>query len=119
MINAFYQQTKKNNEKYFNDPFCSFVCSYNFYYNFFKGLNKLYTKHYKNSLSKNLATLIISGEDDPVGNMSKGTKKLFDYYKNVGCKNVELKLYENSRHEFLNEDNNRAYDILDFIYRNI
>lgn len=34
---CFLSTNKENNEKYFNDPFCSFVCSYNFYYNFFKG----------------------------------------------------------------------------------
>ena len=116
---CFLSTNKENNERYFNDPYCSFVCSYNFYYNFFKGLNKLYTKNYKNSLSKNLAMLIISGEDDPVGNMSKGTKKLFNYYQKVGCKNVQLKLYKDSRHEFLNEDNNRAYNILDFVNKNV
>ena len=98
---------------------CLFVCSYNFYYNFFRGLNKLYTKSYKNSFPKNLAILIISGKDDPVGDMGKGTKNLYNYYKKIGCTNVQLKLYKDSRHEFLNEDNSRAYDILEFIDSNI
>ena len=117
--NCFLSTSKENNEKYVSDPFCLFVCSYNFYYNFFRGLNKLYTKSYKNSFPKNLAILIISGKDDPVGDMGKGTKNLYNYYKKIGCTNVQLKLYKDSRHEFLNEDNSRAYDILEFIDSNI
>ena len=113
---VFLSTDKKNNERYFSDPLCSFVCSNNFYRSFFKGLSSLYGKKYKNGLNKDVPVLIISGKDDPVGDMGSGPLRLFEFYKKCGLKNVELKLYENSRHEFLNEAEGpeRLNDIIAF-----
>lgn len=98
----------ENNKKYHNDPLCSFTCSYRFYTDFFKGLRSLYTKKYINQLNKDLPILLISGENDPVGDMGKGVKKLYYFYKNKALiKDLTIKLVENSRHEFLNEKKSR------------
>lgn len=95
---------QENNKRYHTDPYCSFTCSYRFYADFFSGLKKLYTRKYKKSLNKDLPILLISGKDDPVGNMGKGVKKLFNFYKNKAkVKYVSLVLFPHSRHEFLNE----------------
>lgn len=95
---------QENNKRYHADPYCSFTCSYRFYADFFSGLKKLYTRKYKKSLNKDLPILLISGKDDPVGNMGKGVKKLFNFYKNKAkVKYVSLVLFPHSRHEFLNE----------------
>ncbi len=97
----------ENNSAYHADPFCSFICSYRFYKDFFKGLKKLYTKKYIDGLDRELPLLLVSGEDDPVGDMGRGVKKLAAFYKKAGVKDVELKLFAHSRHEFLNEKENR------------
>ncbi len=95
---------KDNNTHYHADPYCKFICSYRFYADFFRGLRKLYTKKYIRNLNKDLPILLISGKDDPVGNMGKGVKKLFNFYKNKAkVKYVSLILFPHSRHEFLNE----------------
>lgn len=47
------------------------------------------------------------GEDDAVGGMGKGTRKLYKFYRDCGMKNVTLHLIKGSRHEFLNEKSNR------------
>lgn len=93
----------ENNAAYHADKFCGFTCSNKFYSDFFKGLKSLYTKKYAAGLRKDMPLLLASGEQDPVGNMSKGVKKLYSYYKKVGMQKVEMVLFENSRHEFLNE----------------
>lgn len=116
---CFLSTNKENNEKYFKDPFCQYTCSYNFYHSFFKGLNSLYSSKYKKGLVKELPMLIVSGSLDPVGDMGKGTTKLYLYYKNVGCENVRLKLYPESRHEFLNEEINRTADLVLWIEENV
>ncbi len=54
---------------------------------------------------KNLPIYLFSGDEDPVGEMGKGVLKVFDNYKNAGIKDVTLKLYQNGRHEMLNEIN--------------
>lgn len=111
---CFLSTNKESNERYFNDPFCSYTCSNNFYRCFFAGLKTLYNKKYAAGIVKNKPILIVSGEDDPVGDMGKGTRALYNYYREIGCTDVTLKLYPNSRHEFLNEDLSRADDLIAF-----
>ena len=98
----------ENNARYHGDPLCGFTCSHQFYADFFRGLKKLYTKKYAAALPRELPVLIASGADDPVGNMSKGVKKLYRFYtQKAGMRSVSLKLFEGSRHEFLNEAERR------------
>lgn len=111
---CFLSTNKENNERYFSDPYCSFICSNNFYKSFFGGLKKLYTKRYAAGVGKNKPIFIVSGAEDPVGGMSKGTNALYKYYKKIGCGDVTLKLYAGARHEFLNEDITRMQDLIDF-----
>ena len=112
-----------NNAAYAADPFCGFTCSNRFYRDFFRGLKRLYTKKYIAGLKKDLPVLLASGAQDPVGNMGKGVKKLYRFYtEKAGMKNVTLKLFEGSRHEFLNEQTNRGEKwgaVLDFFEKNL
>ncbi len=94
----------ENNAAYKADPLCDFTCSNRFYSDFFRGLRSLYTKEYLQGLRRDLPILLISGEDDAVGNMGAGVKKLFRYYtEKAGMVRVQLVLFPSSRHEFLNE----------------
>ena len=113
---CFLSNNINSNLKYFNDNFCSFVCSYNFYDSFFNMLDSLYTKQYAKNLNKDLKMLIVSGQDDAVGEMGKGVKRLYSYYKKIGMNSVYLLLYPNSRHEFLNEEDGekRLADLISF-----
>lgn len=54
---------------------------------------------------KNLPTLIVSGDMDPVGNYGKGPAYVYKHLLVEGCKAVELKLYQGARHELFNETN--------------
>ena len=113
----------ENNAAYKQDPMCGFVCSYRFYADFFRGLRKLYTRSYAKKLDKELPLFLVAGADDPVGEKGKGMKKLFSFYKNkAGVRDVELKLFDGSRHEFLNEKKNRDEKwgaVLDFFERHM
>lgn len=110
----FLSTNPESNRIYHADPFCSYTCSYQFYYSFMSGLSELYSKEYAKNLIKDLPILILSGEQDAVGDMGLGPRKLQRYYQKIGCKYVDLKLYKNSRHEFLNEDVTRTDDIVNF-----
>ena len=51
-----------------------------------------------------LPLLLISGKDDPVGDMGKSVDRLFEFYVNkVGVKSVDTVLYEGVRHEYFND----------------
>ena len=113
---------EENNARYHADKYCSFTCSNRFYRDFFKGLKSLYTKKYIAGLKKDLPVLLASGQDDPVGDMGKGVEKLYKFYtQKAGMQNVEIKLFEGSRHEFLNEKENRDEKwgaVLEFFEKN-
>ena len=53
---------------------------------------------------KELPTLIVSGENDPVGGFGKGVRYVYDNLKKNGA-DVSLKLYPGARHELFMETN--------------
>ena len=64
-------------------------------------------------INKNLPILLISGDNDPVGQNGKGVKKVHDMMKKAGILDVTIKLFENDRHEILNEVNrNEVYEYI-------
>lgn len=95
----------ENNARYHADPYCEFVCSNNFFSSFFKGLSGLYKRG--ESAPADLPLLLISGREDPVGDMGKGVERLAEYYKGIGVRDVTVRLIEGARHEFLNEAEHR------------
>ena len=66
---------------------------------------------------KNLTLLITSGANDPVGDMGKGPAEVYDKLQAAGCQDVNLLLYEDMRHEILNEiGKDRVWeDMRDFV----
>ena len=96
---------------YLNEPRCTFVFTLNGYYNMFKGITRLYDKKLLDSIPKDLPLFFVSGKDDPVGTYGKEVIKSVDSLKSVGLKDIRMKLYENDRHEILNElDKETVYE---------
>ena len=93
----------ENVKKYKNDPMCGFMFTVNAYYHMFSGMIKMNLQEKESKLPKKLPILLISGQDDPVGNYGKSVKKVYKKYKECGMQDVKLRLYENDRHEILNE----------------
>ncbi|GEQ86977.1 alpha/beta hydrolase [Patiriisocius marinistellae] len=58
----------------------------------------------------NLPILIFSGDKDPVGEMGKGVTKVAEKYKNNGNEDLTFNLYEDGRHEMLNETNSKEVE---------
>lgn len=51
---------------------------------------------------KDMPMLLVSGEDDPVGEYGRGVEAACERYKAAGCR-AEMKLYKGARHEILND----------------
>ena len=51
-----------------------------------------------------LPILLISGQDDPVGNGGKGVKAIYNRMKKSGMENVTLQLFPDARHDLLHEE---------------
>lgn len=90
-------------KKYFNDPICRFTFTCNGYLGLFEAISYCCKKENAECIPKDIPILLISGDDDPVGNLGKGVKLVEQLYKDVGIQDVECKLYQNDRHEILHE----------------
>jgi len=92
-------------DKYIADPFCGGVFSAGFFLDFFRGLISIYDARAVQGIPRELPVYILSGDRDPVGEFGKGPLKLAGFYRDLGLKDVTLKLYEQGRHEMLHETN--------------
>lgn len=92
-----------NVNKYIADPMCGMGSSNGFYKELLKGNHRLYKSKFLNKINKDLKILVTAGEEDPVGHKGKGPRRLEKMYKELGVKDVTLKLYPHMRHEIHNE----------------
>lgn len=91
--------------EYIQNEYCGFICTTSFYYDLIKSLFNIHKNKNMNSIRRDLPIYIFAGDKDPVGYFGEGIKNLFSTFKNLNIKNVEYKLYQNGRHEMLNEKN--------------
>lgn len=100
---------------YIESPYCGGIFSASFFYDFTKLIVEASKPKHRNLIKKDLPVMMISGEFDPVSNNGKGVKSLHKQYKKLGL-NVSYKLYDNARHEVLNEiDSIRSLVVTDVI----
>jgi alpha-beta hydrolase superfamily lysophospholipase len=84
-------------------------------------LAEINRKGWADSIRKNLPVLLISGENDPVGAMGKGVKRVEQDLQAAGIKDLALKIYPGMRHEILHEPGRKQVfqDILEWCTRRI
>lgn len=93
---------EKQVDLYVSDKLCGFDFTAGAYKDFFTILEKIAKNRQLIGMRKSLPILITSGSVDPVGG-KKACEKLNAQYKRCGIDDVTLKLWENDRHEILNE----------------
>ncbi|MDC3336933.1 lysophospholipase [Flavobacteriales bacterium] len=109
--------TKDNSivDEYMNDPFCMQLFTSQFYTDLLEGV---LTVNHNNNIKRmeKVPYLLFAGEMDPVGDYGAGVQKVFQMMLKEQH-NVQLKLYEDGRHEMLNETNrsNVYDDVLNWI----
>ncbi|HZJ77660.1 MAG TPA: alpha/beta hydrolase [Clostridia bacterium] len=101
---------------YINDDGCGFLFTATGYRDMFGLLQSVSGKSWYSSVPFNLSMLLISGEQDPVGEYGKGVSQVYRDLKRSGHSDVSMILYSDSRHEILNESNKDKVfnDILDW-----
>lgn len=88
---------------YYNEPRCTYMFTVNGYKGLFEAIHFCCNPENTARIPKKLPLFIVSGEQDPVGGLGKGVKEVYDMHKECGALDVTYKLYENDRHEILNE----------------
>ncbi|MFT7611435.1 MAG: alpha-beta hydrolase superfamily lysophospholipase [Parvicellaceae bacterium] len=106
-------------DDYINDPYCMQIFTAQFFSDLLEGILSINRYSSVQKMAK-VPYYIFSGTMDPVGDWSKGTQKVFDLMKQVEL-NVELKFYEDGRHEMLNEVNKEEVyaDVVNWIDKTI
>lgn len=94
---------EENVDAYVKDPLCGGETTVGLFQELLFGLRFITKQTNINKMNKNQPILFIAGKNDPVGNMGKGVQKAYRCFQKAGIKDVELKLYEEMRHEILNE----------------
>ena len=94
----------ENVDRYIADELCGFTFTVNGFQTLFELIRRLQKQENLEKVPQNLPILMVSGAEDPVGDYGKGVHKACNSLKRAGVKNITVKLYENDRHELLNED---------------
>ena len=98
------------------NPKNDFIFTLAGYEDLFTMLGNCNHKAWFGAFPKELPTLIVSGEDDPVGGFGKGVRYVYDNLNKYDA-DVEIKLYPGARHELFNETNRDEVfaDLIDWL----
>lgn len=89
------------------DPYTSFIFTLAGYSDLFTMLSECNSTEWYSSYPTPLPTLVMSGDDDPVGDYGKGVREVYEGLSASGVKDLTLKIYPGARHELFNETNRR------------
>ncbi|QBF34629.1 alpha/beta fold hydrolase [Mycoplasmopsis phocirhinis] len=89
--------------QFIEDKLCGFLCSNSFYLDLIRLVINMSNHKYKKVLNTDLKMFFVAGKLDPIGNYAKGVIKSAKYYQSANIKDVKIKIYDQMRHEILNE----------------
>lgn len=92
-------------DAYLADPLCNFPTKAGMNHAMMSGLQYVARKKNLTKMDKDTPVYFFAGDADPVGAMGKGVQKVAGWFREVGVKDVTVKLYPGGRHEMLNETN--------------
>lgn len=90
-------------DKYLADQLCGFLFTLGGYQELFSLIIGSQDQTKIAQLPADLPLLFLSGKEDPIGDYGKGVLKAAKAYQTAGMEKIEVHLYENARHEILNE----------------
>lgn len=99
------------------DPLCNFLPTVGMFRDMMGGLQFIADRNNLAKMSQNTPVYFLSGDNDPVGSMGKGVRKVEKMFRTAGCRDVTVKLYPGGRHEMFNETNRQEVlqDLLDWL----
>ena len=97
-------------QMYEYDEWCGKTLTVSFYNDMIGALKTIHSRKNLKKVKKDLPLLILFGSDDPVSNYGKLIKKLYNIYKKLGVKDMQMKEYIGCRHEVLNEKINETVE---------
>lgn len=90
-------------DRYRCDPACSFRFTLNGYANLFALIRYVKKPAHIAAIPRDLPVILLSGEDDPVGDYGRAVQQVYESLKKRGLTDLTIKLYPEDRHELINE----------------
>ncbi len=90
-------------KKYAGDPFCTFLFTHSAYIDLFSLLRQCNDDSWYESIPKDKPILLISGDEDPVGDYGEGPQEIYNKLLASGQEQVTLDIRHGMRHEPHNE----------------
>ncbi len=108
---------EKQVDKFIEDDLCGYMYTVSGMRDLFKTLKAVSSRRWYNTIPLSMPIFLVSGSMDPVGDYGKGVKEVYKSLKKTGHKYVTMKLYEEARHEILNETNRKEVygDIVEWL----
>lgn len=95
----------ENVQNYLTDPNCGFIFTNSAFYELFSLIKEVTDDSWAGQIPEKLPILLLSGAEDPVGDYGEGVIKTQELLIKHYLTDVSLKLYDEMRHEILNERN--------------
>ena len=92
-------------DQYIKDPLCGYLFTVQGMHDLIQANLESNTDAWYTRVPKDLKLLIISGEEDPVGDYGEGVRTVAENLKKTGHDRVTVSLWKDCRHEVLNELN--------------
>ena len=108
-------------DAYLADPLCGFLITSAMFRDMMGGLQFIADRDNLAKMNKGTPVYFLSGDNDPVGSMGKGVRKVEAMFRSAGCRDITVKLYPGGRHEMFNEINRQEVfqNLLDWIERKL
>ena len=92
-------------DRYLSDPLCNFQFSSSAYRDLLRMVYDSEDIRLARRIPKDLPILLVSGDQDPVGEEGRGVLRTEALLRRAGVRQVETKLYPSCRHELVIEKN--------------
>lgn len=109
--NSWLTRDTEEVKKYYGDPRCTFRFTLNGFYSVMETVRYDNQIKYTRKIPAGLPVILMSGDQDPVGNLGKGVRRAEAGLRRAGLRNLTCILYPDDRHEILNElDRQQVYE---------
>ena len=110
--------------KYRGDPLCRKTISAGLFWQLLDSMKRTGKLSSYRKWNKQMPVLLLSSQDDPVGDFGKGVQRVRQSMSRAGMKHIQLYLVPGARHDLLHEEksggSDEAFDILtNWLFENI
>lgn len=108
-------------QKFIDDEYCGYMYTVSGLKALFMTVKEVSSNQWYENVPKDMPIFLVSGSMDPIGNYSKGVKEVYEKLKKTGHEHTSMNIYEDARHEILNEINRDEVtsDILNWLDKQV